>query len=517
MDGRVIARDGPAYVIAEIGHNHQGDVDKAKALVRAARECGANAVKLQKRDNARLYTRALYNAPYDNEHSFGRTYGEHREALELSAADWLELREFSREEGITLFGTVFDEPSAAFLHELDLPAFKIASGDLTNTPLLRHVAALGRPIFLSTGGGTMEDVERAVDTILPLNAQLCVMQCTAAYPCEVEELNLGVIESYRERFPDLVIGLSDHQSGIAMSLVGYMLGARVIEKHFTLNHAWKGSDHAFSLMPEGMRRLVRDLHRVPDAGRRRREAPARERGAAAGEDGQEVGGHPRPAGRTHPDGGRSRSSIPGRQRPPALRARQPGREEAHAATHGRAGTCLGRRRAGRRARRRSRSVTSLSEIRLVVFDFDGVFSDNRVWTNDRGEESVACFRGDSAGLRRLDEVGVDYFILTSETNDAVPARARKIRIECVRGIEDKLPVLREELERRGVSLGETAYVGNDINDTECLASVGLPVVPADAWAEVMPLAGMVLTRAGGHGCVREFCDAVWNAKRAVAA
>ena len=115
VDGRVIARDGPAYVIAEIGHNHQGDVEKAKALVRAAQECGADAVKLQKRDNAQLYTRALYDAPYDNEHSFGRTYGEHREALELSAADWLELRQFAREEGITLFGTVFDEPSADFL------------------------------------------------------------------------------------------------------------------------------------------------------------------------------------------------------------------------------------------------------------------------------------------------------------------------------------------------------------------------------------------------------------------
>jgi N-acetylneuraminate synthase/sialic acid synthase len=131
--------------------------------------------------------------------------------------------------------------------------------------LLRHVAALGKPIFLSTGGGSLEDVERAVDTILPLNEQLCVLQCTAAYPCAVEELNLGVIETYRERFPDLVIGLSDHQSGIAMTLVAYMLGARVVEKHFTLDHAWKGSDHAFSLMPEGMRRLVRDLHRVPAA------------------------------------------------------------------------------------------------------------------------------------------------------------------------------------------------------------------------------------------------------------
>jgi 3-deoxy-D-manno-octulosonate 8-phosphate phosphatase (KDO 8-P phosphatase) len=158
-------------------------------------------------------------------------------------------------------------------------------------------------------------------------------------------------------------------------------------------------------------------------------------------------------------------------------------------------------------------VTSLAEIRLVVFDFDGVFSDNRVWTNDRGEESVACFRGDSLGLRRLDEVGVEYLVITQETNEAVPARARKIRIECISGIEDKLSVLLEQIEQRGVSLAETAYVGNDANDAECLAAVGVPVVPADAWHEVVPLAGLVLTRPGGHGCVREFCDAVWNAKR----
>jgi N-acetylneuraminate synthase/sialic acid synthase len=265
VDDKRITRDGPAYVVAEIGSNHQGDVEKAKALIHAARECGVDAVKLQKRDNRSLYTSELYDAPYDNEHSFGATYGEHREALELSPADWLELREFAREEGITLFGTVFDGPSADLLAELDLPAFKIASADLVNTPLLRHVAALGKPIFLSTGGGSLEDVERAVETIVSLNPQLCILQCTAAYPCEVDELNLRVIETYRERFPELVVGLSDHQSGIAMAVVGYMLGARVIEKHFTLNHAWKGSDHAFSLMPEGMRRLVRDLGRVPVA------------------------------------------------------------------------------------------------------------------------------------------------------------------------------------------------------------------------------------------------------------
>ena len=161
-------------------------------------------------------------------------------------------------------------------------------------------------------------------------------------------------------------------------------------------------------------------------------------------------------------------------------------------------------------------MIDLTAVRFAVFDFDGVFSDNRVWTNDRGEESVACFRGDTMGLRRLDEVGIEYLILTSETNDAVAARARKMRADCIKGIEDKLPVLRAEVERRGVSLAETSYVGNDVNDAECLAAIGFPVVPADAWAEVVPLARLVLTRAGGHGCVREFCDAVWLAKREAA-
>jgi YrbI family 3-deoxy-D-manno-octulosonate 8-phosphate phosphatase len=161
-------------------------------------------------------------------------------------------------------------------------------------------------------------------------------------------------------------------------------------------------------------------------------------------------------------------------------------------------------------------VTDLARIRLAVFDFDGVFTDNRVWTNDRGEESVACWRGDAHGLRRLDAVGVDYLILSTETNAAVGARARKIRAACVQGVEDKLPVLRREAERRGVSLADTAFLGNDVNDADCLEAVGLPVVPADAWPEVVPLARLVLAREGGRGCVREFCDAVWRAKREVA-
>ena len=265
IDGRRIADDTPCYVIAEIGHNHQGSLENAKDLFRAAHEAGVDAVKLQKRDNRRLFTRALYESPYDNENSFGSTYGEHREALELGPAEFRELRDYATELGLVFFATAFDERSADLLEELDLPAYKIASGDLRNTPLLRHVASFGKPLIVSTGGAALEDVDRALETVLPLNSEVCVLQCTAAYPAAVEELELGVITTFRERYPDVVVGLSDHQDGIAMALVAYMLGARLIEKHFTLSHAAKGTDHAFSLMPEGMRKLVRDLSRIPAA------------------------------------------------------------------------------------------------------------------------------------------------------------------------------------------------------------------------------------------------------------
>lgn len=258
----LISDDSECYVIAEIGHNHQGDIEKAKQLFRKAKEAGASAVKLQKRDNRTLFTREMFNRPYENENSFGPTYGLHREALEFGWEEYRELQDYARELGITFFATAFDMPSADFLAKLDVPAFKIASADLTNTPLLKYVAQFQKPMFVSTGGGTMEDVQRAYDTIMPINPRLCLLQCTAAYPAEFEDLNLRVIQTYRERFPDVVVGLSAHDNGIAMAVAAYTLGARVIEKHFTLNRAMKGTDHAFSLEPVGLTKLVRDLRRV---------------------------------------------------------------------------------------------------------------------------------------------------------------------------------------------------------------------------------------------------------------
>ncbi|MDQ3866242.1 MAG: 3-deoxy-D-manno-octulosonate 8-phosphate phosphatase [Actinomycetota bacterium] len=155
----------------------------------------------------------------------------------------------------------------------------------------------------------------------------------------------------------------------------------------------------------------------------------------------------------------------------------------------------------------------LERVRLAVFDFDGVFTDNRVWVDESGHEMLAFSRSDGLGLRRLDEVGVEYLIVSTEPNPIVGARARKLRAECAQGVDDKLAVLEEESRRRGIPLDETAYVGNDVNDADCLRAVGFPVVPADAWPEVVPLARWVLSRVGGAGCVREFCDAVWEARR----
>ena len=262
IGSHVINDDADCYVIAEIGHNHQGSVQKCRELFLAAKNAGVQAVKLQKRDNKSLFTKAAYDKPYDNPNSYGETYGAHREFLEFGLPEYQELKDYARELGLDFFATAFDIPSADFLAALDLPAFKFASGDIRTIPLLKHAARFGRPMILSTGGASLDDIRRAYDAVMPINPKLCIMQCTGGYPPAWDELNLMVIDTLRREFPDIVIGFSSHDSGIAMAIAGYMLGARVIEKHFTLNRAQKGTDHAFSLEPQGMTKMVRDLRRL---------------------------------------------------------------------------------------------------------------------------------------------------------------------------------------------------------------------------------------------------------------
>jgi 3-deoxy-D-manno-octulosonate 8-phosphate phosphatase (KDO 8-P phosphatase) len=151
----------------------------------------------------------------------------------------------------------------------------------------------------------------------------------------------------------------------------------------------------------------------------------------------------------------------------------------------------------------------LTTLRLVVFDFDGVFTDNRVYVDQDGRESVCCSRADGLGLRRLDTLGVDYLILSSESNPVVSLRAEKLAVRCLQGLDDKLSALKLELDRLGLNAAQTAYVGNDINDRDCLDFVGLPMVVADAHPEVLSLGRYRTRRGGGQGAVREICDLIY--------
>jgi sialic acid synthase len=263
--GLEITDDSLPFIIAEVGHNHQGRLEQALELIRAASIAGASAVKFQKRDNKSMFTPAMYNEPYNSENSFGNSYGLHRDALEFGVDEYKACIGEAQKMKITFFATAFDFQSADFLETLNMPLYKIASGDLTNLPLLEYVAGFKKPMIISTGGSNFEMIDVAVRTIQKTHNNFAILQCTASYPADFKQLNLRVIERLREKYPDNIIGFSGHDNGIAMSTAAFALGARIIEKHFTLNRALKGTDHAFSLEPQGLGKLVRDLRRTSEA------------------------------------------------------------------------------------------------------------------------------------------------------------------------------------------------------------------------------------------------------------
>jgi len=253
------------FVIAEVGHNHQGNIESAIKLIKEAANAGATAVKFQKRSNKNLFTPELYNQIYNSENAFGKTYGEHREALEFNLDQYKICIDEAKKHNIIFFATAFDFESADFLNDLNMPLYKVASGDLQNLPLLKYIATFNKPMIISTGGSNLEMIRNAVDAIQIYHNQIAILQCTASYPAKYEQLNLRVISKLRNIFPDNVIGYSGHDNGIAMAVAAFTLGARVIEKHFTLNRTLKGTDHAFSLEPQGLSKIVRDLDRASKA------------------------------------------------------------------------------------------------------------------------------------------------------------------------------------------------------------------------------------------------------------
>lgn len=260
---RTIGQGHPSYIVAEIGNNHNGDVALALRLIREAKAAGADAVKFQKRTIDRIFTRSALEAPYGGPHAYGPTYGEHRRNVELPDDAWEAIFAEARSVGIHCFASAWDEEAADFFDAFDMPLYKIPSADLTNLPLLRHVAAKDKPVILSSGMSTLDEVDDAVATVRELNENLMLLHCVSAYPFDAEMANLRMIGVLAERYPDVVIGYSGHEkSGVAVSLGAIAVGAHVLERHFTLDHTSKGTDHAASLEPSGLRQLVEMGHKL---------------------------------------------------------------------------------------------------------------------------------------------------------------------------------------------------------------------------------------------------------------
>jgi len=251
----------PFFLIAEIGNNHQGNLSLAKKMVTAAADSGAHAVKFQKRDNKNLYSSELASEPYNNPNSFGKTYLEHRQNVELSIEQLSELQQFATSKGLLFFATPFDKLSALQLRELSLPLYKVSSADFHNYPLIDLLLETDKPLLVSTGGTTYEDLDWFYTRYK--NCDITLLHCTAAYPAPLETMNLNVIPSMAGRYPNFHIGLSDHENGIDAAQIAYMLGSRVFEKHFTIDRSLKGTDHCFSLEPFGFSKLKRNLQRIP--------------------------------------------------------------------------------------------------------------------------------------------------------------------------------------------------------------------------------------------------------------
>jgi N-acetylneuraminate synthase len=261
IGNKLVGHGQPAYIIAEIGINHNGSLDIAKKLIDAAFLSGCDAVKFQKRTIEVVYTPEELAKPREN--PFGPTNGDLKRGLEFSHDHYAALDKYCREKGIAWFASCWDEGAVDFIEQFNPPCYKIASASSTDDNLLKYHRKCGKPFLLSTGMADMPLIEHAVD-VLGKN-DLIVLHCTSTYPSKVEELNLKGIITLKEKFPEIPIGYSGHEVGLSTSLAAVCLGACVIERHITLDRAMWGSDQAASIEPQGFMRLVRDIRTVEAA------------------------------------------------------------------------------------------------------------------------------------------------------------------------------------------------------------------------------------------------------------
>lgn len=266
ITGHLVGPGQPCFIIAEAGVNHDGDVGRACALIDAAADAGAHAVKFQTFRTDLLVTEGARKAAYqENGTGADESQADMLRRLELPADSWRLLSDRCRQRGIIFLSTPFDEDSAELLHDLGVPAIKLPSGELTNLPLIASIARRGRPIILSTGMGTLGEVASAVQVVEAAGAPpLALLHCVSDYPTAPEDANLRAMDTLRAQF-DVPVGWSDHTTGIDIAIAAVALGATIIEKHFTLDRELPGPDHAASLEPDELTLLVSSVRRVESA------------------------------------------------------------------------------------------------------------------------------------------------------------------------------------------------------------------------------------------------------------
>jgi N-acetylneuraminate synthase len=257
IGSRVVGDAHPSYIIGEIGINHNGSLDIAKSLIAVARNAGCDAVKFQKRTVDIVYTEKELATPREN--PFGPTNGDLKRGLEFGEEQYKKINEYCEELGIAWFASCWDEPSVDFINRFPVPCYKVASASLTDDNLLRHTRATGKPMLLSTGMSTIEEIDHAVEIVGKEN--LILIHTTSTYPANYEELDLRVIQTLRQRY-GVLVGYSGHETGIATSVAAVALGACVVERHITLERSMWGSDQAASLGPSGLTKLTRDIRLV---------------------------------------------------------------------------------------------------------------------------------------------------------------------------------------------------------------------------------------------------------------
>jgi len=252
----------PAYLIGEIGLNHNGDVDIAKRLIDVAADAGLQAVKFQKRTPAISTPEHMKNTPRST--PWGEmTYLEYRYRVEFDRDQYIEIGDHATMRGLDWFASPWDEPSVDFLEDLNVVAYKIASASVTDLGLLAAVAATGKPVILSTGMSTLEQIDRAVEA-LGTN-RLVLLHATSTYPLPPEEANLRMIDTLANRYAGVPVGYSGHEPGLQISIAAVALGATAVERHITLDRTMWGSDHAASLEPHGLQTLARDVRIIETA------------------------------------------------------------------------------------------------------------------------------------------------------------------------------------------------------------------------------------------------------------